>query len=129
VLFLIATFFATDFIQQGALPWVLAGFTAVALLVVGGMLLVRRPGWAFALMGATIALLVAFLMSGLYPRVMVSSTDPAYSLTIYNASSTQYTLWIMSIVAAVMIPVVLAYQIWSYWVFRKRLTRKDVLEY
>jgi cytochrome d ubiquinol oxidase subunit II len=130
VAFLVSTYFATDlFAQHGALPWVLAALAVVALLAVGYSLLVRRMGWAFALMGVTIALLVVFLMAGLYPRVMVSSLDPANSLTIHNASSTPYTLWVMSIVAAIMIPLVLAYQIWSYWVFRGRLNRKDVSEY
>jgi cytochrome d ubiquinol oxidase subunit II len=130
VAFLVATYFATDlFGHHGALPWVLSALAAVALLAVGWFLRARRQGWAFALMGVTIALLVADLMAGLYPRVMVSSLDPANSLTIYNASSTPYTLKVMSIVAAIMVPVVLAYQIWSYWVFRKRLRREDVLEY
>ena len=130
VAFLVATYFATDlFGQHGALPWLLSALAAVALLAVGWFLRVRREGWAFALMGVTIALLVADLMAGLYPRVMVSSLNPDWSLTIYNASSSHYTLKVLSIVAAIMVPVVLAYQIWSYWVFRKRLGREDVLEY
>jgi cytochrome d ubiquinol oxidase subunit II len=53
---------------------------------------------------------------------MISSTDPAFSLTIYNASSSPYTLKVMSIIALIFLPVVLAYQIWTYWVFRKRVT-------
>ena len=52
---------------------------------------------------------------------MISSTDPAFSLTIYNASSSPYTLGVMSIIALIFVPVVLAYQIWTYWVFRKRV--------
>jgi cytochrome d ubiquinol oxidase subunit II len=60
---------------------------------------------------------------------MVSSLDPAWSLTIYNASSTPYTLKVMSIVALVFVPVVLAYQGWTYWVFRGRIGADSRLEY
>jgi len=55
---------------------------------------------------------------------MVSSTDPAFNLTIYNAASGAYTLSVMSKIALVMVPIVLLYQGWSYWVYRKRLTQK-----
>jgi cytochrome d ubiquinol oxidase subunit II len=72
---------------------------------------------------------VATLFVALFPRVMVSSLDPSWSLTIYNASSTPYTLGIMSIVAAVFVPIVLAYQGWTYWVFRHRITAETRLEY
>ena len=60
----------------------------------------------------------------MFPRVMISSTNPAWSLTIYNASSSQYTLGVMSIVALIFVPIVLAYQGWTYYVFRKRITTK-----
>ena len=130
VAFLLATWPVTDlYAQHGGLPLVLAALCALALLAVGPFLRLRRPGWAFALMGVTIALLVAFLMAGLFPRVMVSSLDPANSLTIYTASSTPYTLRVITIVATIMVPVVLAYQAWSYWIFRKRVRRDDILEY
>ena len=72
--------------------------------------------------------LVTFFMI-MYPRVMISSLDPAYSLTITNAASTHYTLQVMTIVALVFIPIVLAYQAWSYWVFRKRLSAESKLVY
>ena len=62
----------------------------------------------------------------LYPRVLVSSLDPAYSLTIFNAASAPYTLAVMSIVAAIFVPIVLAYQGWTYWVFRQRIGRADL---
>jgi len=60
---------------------------------------------------------------------MVSSLDPAWSLTIYNASSSHYTLTIMTIVALIFVPIVLIYQGWSYWVFRERIGRESTLEY
>jgi cytochrome d ubiquinol oxidase subunit II len=58
----------------------------------------------------------------LFPRVMISSTDPAFSLDIWNAASSPYTLKVMTIVAIIFVPIVLAYQGYTYWVFRKRVT-------
>ena len=63
----------------------------------------------------------------LFPRVMVSSTNPDFSLTIYNASSSSYTLQVMTIIALIFVPIVLVYQGYTYWVFRKRL-KTDVKE-
>ena len=62
---------------------------------------------------------------GLFPRLMVSSLSPEYSLTIYNASSTPYTLSIMTIAAGCLVPIILCYQIWTYYIFRKRVTATD----
>ena len=86
-------------------------------------------GWAFALSGLAIALTCGTLALGLYPRVMVSSLNDQWSLTIYNTSSSDYTLTVITIVAAIFVPIVLLYQAWSYWVFRKRVGREDTLEY
>jgi len=86
-------------------------------------------GWAFVMTTLTILFTVATLFVSLFPRVMVSSLNPEWSLTIYNASSTPYTLEIMSIVAGVFVPIVLAYQAWTYWVFRHRITAETKLEY
>ena len=68
-----------------------------------------------------IAFAVATLFLALFPDVMPSTIDPAYSLTTTNASSTDYTLRIMTIVALIFTPIVLLYQGWTYWVFRKRI--------
>jgi cytochrome d ubiquinol oxidase subunit II len=76
-----------------------------------------------------IALSVITIFMALFPRVMVSSLNPDWSLTIYNASSSNYTLGVMSIVALIFVPIVLGYQIWSYWVFRKRITTQSELTY
>jgi cytochrome d ubiquinol oxidase subunit II len=66
----------------------------------------------------------------MFPNVMISTTNPAYNLTIYNASSSQYTLTVMSIVALIFVPIVLAYQGWTYYMFRKRIsTDKKTLVY
>jgi cytochrome d ubiquinol oxidase subunit II len=60
---------------------------------------------------------------------MVSSLKPDWSLTIYNASSTAYTLKTMSIVALIFVPIVLIYQAWTYWIFRKRISSQSELTY
>jgi cytochrome d ubiquinol oxidase subunit II len=128
--FVIASYFATDmFARLGIDPGPVPLAAGAALLSVGWFLRQRSHGWAFAMTGLTIVLSSLTIAIGLYPRVMVSSLNPDWSLTIYNASSSPYTLRVMSIVALIFVPIVLAYQAWSYWVFRKRLTRKDSLEY
>ncbi len=105
---------------------VTAALAAVALL--GGVAAAWRgqEGWAFAGTAATLALAVATLFGNLWPNVFPSSTSPAYSLTVTNASSAHYTLVVMSWVALIFTPIVLAYQGWTYWVFRKRLTGSDI---
>lgn len=101
---------------------------AVAVLWVAGIfaLLKVREGWAFALSAATIATFVTTLFYALYPRVMPSSISSEFDLTITNASSTQYTLKVMTVVAVVMTPIVLVYQGWTYWVFRKRISASQI---
>jgi len=82
----------------------------------------RREGWAFAATATTMALTIVTIFVDLYPRVMVSSISPAYDLTVYNTASPPYTLKVMTVVALVLLPVVLGYQAWTYYVFRKRIT-------
>jgi cytochrome d ubiquinol oxidase subunit II len=103
-------------------------FILAAVLLLGALLMaVRgREGWAFAATFATLALAVAGLFWALFPDVMPSSTDVAYSLTTTNASSTHYTLTVMTVVAVIFTPIVLLYQGWTYWVFRKRLTVEHI---
>jgi cytochrome d ubiquinol oxidase subunit II len=80
-----------------------------------------RSGWGFAAGGVAVLAFAASFFAALYPRVIVSSIAPANSLTIYSAASSPYTLTVMTAVAAVFVPIVLAYQAWSYWVFRERV--------
>jgi cytochrome d ubiquinol oxidase subunit II len=94
---------------------------AGALLASGWFVRQRQSGWAFAMTGLTIALATLTVFQGLFPRVMISSLNPDWSLTIYNASSSPYTLTVMSWVAIGFVPIVLLYQIWNYWVFRHRV--------
>ena len=86
----------------------------------------RREGLAFLFSCIAMAGAVAWIFSAMAPAVMKSSINPAYSLTIEQASSTQGTLIVMSIVALCLVPVVLAYTVWSYWKFRSRVSTKDV---
>ena len=85
-----------------------------------------REGWAFGFGAATIVAAVLTLWFALFPNVMPSSTDAAHSLTIENASSTDYTLTIMTWAAVIFLPLVLLYQGWTYWIFRKRVTRSRI---
>lgn len=112
-------------INPGLVPLLALG----ALLAAGALIHRERMGWAFTMTTLTIVFTVATLFVSLYPRVMVSSLNPEWSLTIYNASSTPYTLEIMSVVAVIFVPIVLAYQAWTYWVFRHRVTGDTKLEY
>ena len=101
-----------------SVPELIAALGAVAAVV---LVRERRLGLAFAATSLTIAAVVASLFGELYPRVMVSSTSPAYDLTVAGTTSSPYALRVMTVVAAVVLPFVLLYQGWSYHVFRRRL--------
>ncbi|GLX00929.1 cytochrome d ubiquinol oxidase subunit II [Microtetraspora sp. NBRC 16547] len=113
----------TQIMHGKPLTWATTALAAGALI--GGVVAaVRgREGWAFAGTAITIVLATATLFLDLWPNVMPSSTSALYSLTVTNAASSPYTLKVMTWVAAIFTPVVLGYQAWTYWVFRKRLTR------
>jgi cytochrome d ubiquinol oxidase subunit II len=100
----------------------------VAVLWLAGLFAVVkvREGWAFIFSAATIATFVSTLFYALYPRVMPSSLGAQFDLTITNASATENTLTVMSWVAVVMTPLVLVYQGWTYWVFRKRVSATQI---
>ncbi|MGW2377079.1 cytochrome d ubiquinol oxidase subunit II [Kitasatospora sp. NPDC001683] len=101
----------------------LAALVIAVLALVGALVAnqLGREGWAFVLSGATVVAAVAMLFLALFPNVMPSTLDPAWSLNVGNAASSPYTLKLMTIVAAVFTPLVLLYQGWTYWVFRKRI--------
>ncbi|WP_091227288.1 cytochrome d ubiquinol oxidase subunit II [Microbacterium sp. 3J1] len=115
--------------REAPLLWLVLGAGALAALALITAVVLSRvglDGWAFFSGAVTVASAVVMLFAALFPYVMPSTIDPAYSLTIENASSTPYTLTIMSWTALVALPLVLAYQAWTYWVFRKRVTRKSI---
>jgi len=103
---------------------VIAVLAAVALLAALVASAREQEILAFAGTGAAIVLAVSALFVALYPNVLPSTTDHAFSLTVANASSTPYTLTVMTWVAVVFAPFVLLYEGWSYWVFRKRIGRE-----
>jgi cytochrome d ubiquinol oxidase subunit II len=109
-------------IRGDTLSTSVAVLAAVAWLAALGAARIRREGVAFLASALTIGLAVASLFLALFPDVMPSSTDSAFSLTATNAASTPYTLTIMTVVAVIFVPVVLVYQGWTYYVFRKRVT-------
>jgi cytochrome d ubiquinol oxidase subunit II len=130
VVLAILSFFMTDiFTRLGLVPGLIAILAMAAAFLVRWLLRIKRDGWAFVTTGLTIALTTITAFLGLYPRVMVSSLNPAWSLTIYNASSSPYTLTVMTIVALIFVPIVLIYQGWTYWVFRERVGRQQPLTY
>lgn len=100
----------------------------VALVGAIGAIKAGREGWSFALSGISIAAAFTTLFLTLFPNVMPSSLDPAWSLTVTNASSSPYTLKIMTWLAAIATPLVLLYQSWTYWVFRKRIGTKHIAD-
>jgi len=125
------TFLVWTYLQRREAPHVrwfalLAGIAALCL--VGALIAVRagREGLAFLGTAATIAFAVGSLFVSLFPEVMPSSIDPALSLTTTNAASSAYTLRIMTWVAAIFTPVVLVYQGFSYYVFRRRIGVEDL---
>ena len=129
--FAVSTYYATDILSRlGVNPGVVP-IAAVAALLLGGYFIRREKyGLAFTSVALTIAFTIITLFLILFPRVMISSLNPAWSLTIYSAASSPYTLRIMTIVALIFVPVVLIYQGWTYWVFRKRVTADpQALEY
>lgn len=112
----------TDFFAKAG-PGVLLWLLVPVLLAAWGLARFHRPGWAFAASGLAVAAYTVSVFWGMFPRVMISSLDPAWSLTVFNASSSPYTLKVMTIVALTLVPVVLLYQGWTYWVFRQRVGR------
>ncbi len=121
---------APAFLGKGMIGWIAPILVLGALVLTRVWMAAKRERLSFAATGLAIILLIASFFIALYPNVMISSTSPDFNLTIYNASSSPYTLKVMTIVAAVMVPVVLAYQIWTYWVFRKRVKADpDTLTY
>jgi cytochrome bd ubiquinol oxidase subunit II len=128
--FVASTYAWTDaFSRLGLNPGVVPVLAVAAMLAAGGFVRRERMGWAFAMTCVAIASATITIFMSLFPRVMVSSIDPAFSLTVYNASSSPYTLKVMSIIALVFVPIVLVYQGWTYWVFRHRIRADSTLEY
>jgi cytochrome bd ubiquinol oxidase subunit II len=124
VAFIFVTYVFTDIVKTAATsPSIFPAVAIVAMVVAGWLIFQKREGWAFVMLVIATAFSTASIFLVLFPRVMISSLDPKFSLTITNAASSQGTLQTMTIVAAICIPIVLVYQAYTYWVFRKRVTQ------
>ena len=124
---LAATFLVWTLIAHfSVLGFILSALAAVSLIAGLVANYFKREGIAFSLLVVTIITAVGSLFAALFPNVFPSTTDAAFSLTIENASSSQYTLTVMTWVAVFMIPLILLYQGWTYWVFRKRISRNSI---
>ncbi|MCY7196281.1 cytochrome d ubiquinol oxidase subunit II [Streptococcus dysgalactiae subsp. equisimilis] len=123
LVFALLLFLKTDFFSQHALGTLVLLVVIVALsLFAHASVFKQHEMSAFIASGLTFVALVALLFQGLFPRVMISSISSKYDLLIQNASSSPYTLKIMSIVAISLVPFVLAYTVWAYYIFRKRIS-------
>lgn len=112
----------TQLAYGAAWTWAAVGVAAGALVGAALATRARAEGRAFVLTTVTLLAAVVLLFGSLFPDVMPSTTDPAFSLTIDNASSSDYTLTVMTWVAVSLTPLVLVYQGWTYWVFRQRIS-------
>jgi cytochrome d ubiquinol oxidase subunit II len=109
--------------------WFVLAFAVVAQL--SAVLLVWRrvgDGWAFTCTAAVVAALVVMVFGSLYPNLIPSTLNPEWSLTIQNASSSPYTLKVMTWAALIFAPLVIGYQAWTYWVFRQRISAEHIPE-
>jgi len=118
---------AVDHNDKSVFPPILPALVGiVALLLAVAFVFVGRVGWSFVATAVGTVAAVATLFTSLYPRVMVSNPDFANSLTVENASSSHYALAVMTVVALIFTPLVLLYQGWSYYVFRRRVTAAPI---
>jgi cytochrome d ubiquinol oxidase subunit II len=102
--------------------WLALGVAVLALLTAVALMWARRrEGWAFLSTMSVVAAVAVLLFGSMYPNLLPSTLNPDWSVTIYNGSSTPYTLAIMSWASLTMLPVIIGYQAWTYWVFRRRI--------
>ena len=111
---------------NGIWSWLCAVIATVAMVAALLFNSKGREGWAFIFSALATLVLTASFFVAMWPNVIPSSLDPAWSLSIQDASSSTYTLTIMTVAAAIFTPIVLAYQGWTYWVFRKRISVKNI---
>jgi cytochrome d ubiquinol oxidase subunit II len=123
LIFLVWTYFATDILfnpgWDGFIPALLA---ALGLALYRYFLAKGRDGWIFISGGLAVLAVTIMIFSGLFPRIMISTIDPAFSLTIYNSAASLPTLRRTSILFLIFLPLVMLYQGWTYWIFRQRIS-------
>ena len=107
--------------------WLALGVAVVALLTAAALMFSgRREGWAFVCTVVVIAAVAVLLFGSMYPNLLPSTLNPEWGVTIYNGSSTPYTLKIMTWASLTLLPLVLLYQGWTYWVFRRRISAEAI---
>jgi cytochrome bd ubiquinol oxidase subunit II len=107
--------------------WLVLAVAVVAQLAAVALLINRAAdGWAFLCVALVVAAVVVLLFGALYPNLVPSTLNPQWAVTIYNASSTPYTLKIMTWAAAIFAPLAMVYQGWTYWVFRQRISAERI---
>jgi len=115
-------------INKGVVPSLVSVGAVLAVLAVIWLIREGHEGSAFAMTTIAMATTVLTIFADLYPRVMVSSTNPDYNLTVANTAAGPYALKVMTVVAVVFFPLVLVYQGWTYYVFRRRISAADLEE-
>ncbi len=125
VIWVIFAFLTTGLFDK-SINFFLCGLTAVTMILSVFLGIKKKFGWSFLMIGLAIAFATFAVFISLFPNIMISTLDPSYSLTIYNASSSAYTLRLMTIIAFTLVPVVLAYQAWSFYIYRKRVTKETI---
>ncbi|WP_420109979.1 cytochrome d ubiquinol oxidase subunit II [Mycolicibacter arupensis] len=117
----------TQLVYGAGWTWLVLGIAVLAQVAAVGLTWRRTSdGWAFACTAVVVAAVVVLLFGALYPALLPSTLDPQWSLTIYNASSTPYTLKIMTWAAVIFAPLTMLYQGWTYWVFRQRISAEQI---
>jgi cytochrome d ubiquinol oxidase subunit II len=130
ILFIALTAVFTDaFVKKGAILIPVFALAVVLYLALYPLLRGKKEGLSFTATGLILILVTASFFIALFPNVIISSTNAADSISLYQASSSPYSLKIMTIVAFTMVPIVLAYTVWSYYVFRKRISTNEQLHY
>ncbi|WML53824.1 cytochrome d ubiquinol oxidase subunit II [Neobacillus sp. PS3-12] len=130
VVFVGLSWFKTDIFEVRMVPELtLVGLIVIVYALTPYFITKKQEGLAFTMTGLGLAFTVSAIFVGLFPRVMISSINKAFNLTVYNAASGDYSLKIMTIVVVTTLPFVLAYTVWSYYVFRKRVSHKEHLTY
>lgn len=106
--------------------WIALGVAAVAIIAATGLAWTRREGWAFMATTFAIAGVVVLILGSMFPNVIPSTTDPAFDMTIEASASSHHALVVITWAAAIMTPIVLCYQGWTYWVFRQRISTSHI---
>lgn len=130
ILFVVFGYVKTDIFTYHGSAWIILPILAIVALFVASFLNGKeKDGWAFFMTTMTIIFLTASIFIGMFPRIMISSISDSYSLTVMNAASGAYTLKVMTYASLALLPFVLGYQGWSYYVFHKRIQKNDKVEY